>query len=244
MATPTNMEIHNLLSHPVGPEYQLVVGEGRLLVLWQSSIFVTRSSRPIGTYLLRDDIHLSTPQPHQSEAPITNPNPLATTPVPPTAGVKLSLSIVSPRKAQPKLYKLNAFDSTKSNLVTYSIKESEKESRTSHDTSSDGAPQQSAADVSGKAPAFGEDNSFLSSTSGKEGLKRRKPKTNIVKNTSSFISRVIQHDAMSKRIQEHSPEGLFMFANINRAFQWLDLSSTTFSKVLSSRCCSLFMLMT
>ncbi|MCJ1262743.1 hypothetical protein MMC22_002613 [Lobaria immixta] len=204
------MEIHNLLTHPVGPEYQLVVGEG--------------------TYLLRDDIHLSTPQPHQSEAPITNPNPLATTPVPPTAGVKLSLSIVSPRKAQPKLYKLNAFDSTKSNLVTYSIKESEKESRTSHDTSSDGAPQQSAADVSGKAPAFGEDNSFLSSTSGKEGLKRRKPKTNIVKNTSSFISRVIQHDAMSKRIQEHSPEGLFMFANINRAFQWLDLSSTTFSK--------------
>lgn len=146
--------------------------------------------------------------------------------------MKLSLSVVSPRKAQPKLYKLNAFDSTRSNLATYSIKESEKESRTSHDTSSDGAPQQFTADVSGKAPAFGEDNSFLTSASGKEGLKRRKPKTNIVKSSSSFISRVIPHEAMSKRIQEHSPDGLFVFANINRAFQWLDISSTTFSKVL------------
>lgn len=151
---------------------------------------------------------------------------------------------MSPRKAQPKLYKLNTFDSTKSNLVTYSIKESEKESRTSHDTSSDGAPQQFTADASSKAPAFGEANSYLSSASGKEGLKRRKPKTNIVKSSSSFISRVIPHDAMSKRIQEHSPEGLFMFANINRAFQWLDISSTTFSKVFSPFYCVLYMLMT
>lgn len=234
------MEIHNVLTHPVGIEYQLVVGEGRLLVLLQSStstsLIVTHSSGPIGTYLLRDQIHLSTPQPHPSEAPIANPNPLATTPVPPTAGVKLSLSIVSPRRAQPKLYKLNAFGSTRSNLVTYSIKESEKESRTSHDTNSDGAPQQFMADVSGKAPAFGENNLFLSSASGKEGLKRRKPKTNIAKSSSSFISRVIQHDAMSKRLQEHTPEGLFMFANINRAFQWLDVSSTTISKVCSPRC--------
>lgn len=35
MATPTNMETHNVLNHPVGPEYQLVVGEGRLPVLLQ-----------------------------------------------------------------------------------------------------------------------------------------------------------------------------------------------------------------
>lgn len=138
---------------------------------------------------------------------------------------------MSPRKVPPQLYKLNAFGSTRSNLATYSIKESEKESRTSHDTSSDGALRQCAADVSGKAPAFGEDNSLLSSVMGKEGLKRRKPKTNIVKSNSSFISRVIPHEAINKRIQEHNPEGLFVFANINRAFQWLDLSSTNFSKV-------------
>ena len=135
------------------------------------------------------------------------------------------MSIVSPRQAPPQLYH------NRPDLSTYSIKESEKETRTSHDTSSDGAPQQFSPD-SEKAPAFGEHNSLLNSTSGKEGLKRRKPKTNIVKSNSTFISRVIPHDSMSKRIQDHDPEALFVFLNIHRAFQWLDLSSSTiFSKV-------------
>lgn len=39
------------------------------------------------------------------------------------------------------------------------------------------------------------------------------------------------HEAMTKRIQEHNPEGLLAFANINRAFQWLDLSSSNDTKV-------------
>lgn len=141
------------------------------------------------------------------------------------------MSVISPRQAPPQLYKLNAFGSNRPDLSTYSIKESEKETRTSHDTSSDGAPQQFSPE-SAKAPAFGEHNSLLNSASGKEGLKRRKPKTNIVKSNSTFISRVIPHDSMSKRVQEHDPEAPFVFLNIHRAFQWLDLSSsTTFSKV-------------
>lgn len=138
---------------------------------------------------------------------------------------------MSPHKLPPQLFTLNTLGSTSSHHATFSIKESEKESRTSYDTGSDGAPRQLTADMAGKAPTFGEDNSFLSPTSGKEGLKRRKPKTNIVKSSSSFISRAILHDSISKRIQEHDSDGLFVFANINRAFQWLDLSSTTFSKV-------------
>ena len=32
-----------------------------------------------GTYVLREDLHLATPPPHPSEAPVHNPNPLATT---------------------------------------------------------------------------------------------------------------------------------------------------------------------
>lgn len=171
--------------------------------------------------MLRYDLRLATPPPHPSEIPTANPNALATTPTPPTAGVKLSLSIVNPRTISTHLDKLSQFNSTKSNLSTYSIKESEGESRTSHETGSDGA----------KAPAFGEDNLLLSPVSSKEGLKRRKPKTNIVKSNSSFISRVIPHESINKRLQEHDPDGLFVFANINRAFQWLDLSSTTYSKV-------------
>ena len=59
----------------------------------------------------------------------------------------------------------------------------------------------------------------------KEGVKRRKPKNNIVKSSSSFVSRVITHEAVSKRLNDRNPTGIFAFANINRAFQWLDVSS-------------------
>ncbi|KAI4186584.1 MAG: hypothetical protein LQ346_005655 [Caloplaca aetnensis] len=119
--------------------------------------------------------------------------------------------------------------STRSNLATYSIKESERESRSSHDTSSDGITAH-LANVAGRTPVFGEDNALLTPALGKDGVKRKKPKTNIVKSNSSFVSRVMPHEAMTKRIQEHNPEGLFAFANINRAFQWLDLSSSNESK--------------
>lgn len=47
----------------------------------------------------------------------------------------------------------------------------------------------------------------------------------MTKSNSSFISRVIVHETLSKRIQERPTDGLYVFANINRAFQWLDLSS-------------------
>ena len=59
----------------------------------------------------------------------------------------------------------------------------------------------------------------------RDGLKRRKPKNNIVKSSSSFVSRVITHESSAKRLADRNPDGLFAFANINRAFQWLDLSS-------------------
>jgi WD40 repeat protein len=61
----------------------------------------------------------------------------------------------------------------------------------------------------------------------KDGAKRRKPKNSLVKSSSTFISRVIPHEGLKDRLQDHAPEGLFAFANINRAFQWLDLSSPT-----------------
>lgn len=137
-----------------------------------------------GTYRLRDDLHLATPPPHPSEAPIVNPNPLATVPTPPTTGVKLSLISVGQNKTPSFLSK---------DSVT--------------------------------APGFGEGNPALAAPPAKDGLKRRKPKNNIVKSSSSFVSRVITHESTSKRLNDRSPDGLFAFANINRAFQWLDLSS-------------------
>jgi hypothetical protein len=115
----------------------------------------------VGTYVLRDDLHLATPPPHPSEAPITNPNPLATTPAPATCGVKLSLAVLGPRKSSPQLYKLNTSTSIRSNLQTYSIKESERETRTSGDDGSDvGGQQHVNGNLSNRTPAFGEGNPF------------------------------------------------------------------------------------
>ncbi|KAL8834601.1 MAG: hypothetical protein Q9170_003677 [Blastenia crenularia] len=207
--TTIALDTSNTIGHPSGPEYQLAVGEG--------------------VYALQDDVHLATPPPHPSEHTSTNPNPLATTPVRPSTGVRISLSRINPKKP-PHLYKIANIGSTRSNLATYSIKESEKESRSSHDdTSSDGVTAH-LANATGRTPVFGEDNALLTPVLSKDGMKRKKPKTNIVKSNSSFISRVMPHEAMTKRIQEHTPEGLFAFASINRAFQWLDLSSSNESK--------------
>ena len=78
-------------------------------------------------------------------------------------------------------------------------------------------------------PTFGEGNPALTVTNGKESKdpsKRRKPKNNIIKSNSSFVSRVITHEALQKRLQEHSADGLYAFVNVNRAFEWLDFSSS------------------
>lgn len=58
-------------------------------------------------------------------------------------------------------------------------------------------------------------------------MKRRKPKNNIIKSSSSFVSRVITHETSAKRLSDRDPNGTFAFANINRAFQWLDINSTS-----------------
>lgn len=113
------------------------------------------------------------------------------------------------------------------------IKEHPNEGRESVDVASDGG---AATSVSGSvnaplsqtsAPAFGEGNIMLQPAGGKDAAKRRKPKNNIAKSNSSFISRVIVHEYLQRRLQERPVDGLFVFANINRAFQWLDLSSPT-----------------
>ena len=76
------------------------------------------------------------------------------------------------------------------------------------------------------APAFGEGNTLLTQVNAKDAAKKRKPKNNMTKSNSSFISRVIVHETLSKRLQERPSDGLYAFANINRAFQWLDMSSS------------------
>ncbi|KAF4634430.1 hypothetical protein G7Y89_g3675 [Cudoniella acicularis] len=210
-ATPM-IETNNILSHPTGPEYQLVVGEG--------------------TYILREDLHLATPPPHPSEAPVLNPNPLATTPQPATAGTRISLLSLSSRGTPPlPLYRVDTNRSTNTGFHA-SIQEHPSEGRASGDVraaSSDGGDTSMTGSARatlsiGSAPAFGEGNSMLSGTT-KDAGKRRKPKNNIAKSNSSFISRCIVHENLGKRLQDRPSDGYFAFANINRAFQWIDLSS-------------------
>ena len=204
----------------------------------------------LGIYKLRDDLQLATPPPHPSEAPIVNPNPLATTASPPTAGVKLSLVSLNPKQINPDLYKTPTATSSLLRWKTLGLsntkeskeakearelkeareKELEKESRLSIETSSDSSHPTASANGSNRSnivKAFGEGNAALSPVMSRDVLKRRKPKNNIIKSNSSFVSRVIPHEGLAKKLAERDQGGLFAFVNINRAFQWLDLSSAT-----------------
>jgi Ras family protein T1 len=138
--------------------------------------------------------------------------------------------IVQPRRNQLQPFRLK---STTSDLR--SIKEAEEEQRNSSENGT--------SNFGGSAtPVFGEWNPALASTPMKgdgPGIKRRKPKGNIVKSSSSFVSRVIVNEAATKKLGERNPEGLYVFANINRAFQWLDFDGKSkhdpISKVLFTK---------
>lgn len=177
-----------------------------------------------GTYVLKEDLHLATPPPHPSEAPILNPNPLATSPQPATAGTKVSLLKLEARPP-PFFYRGVSVTS----LGHSSIQEhpNEDNSRDPTLSGSEGRANSSEAPQSlGSAPAFGEGTSLLAPQNPKDAGKRKKPKNNMTKSNSSFISRVIVHESLAKRMQEHAADGVYAFANINRAFQWLDMSAS------------------
>ncbi|KAK3069137.1 hypothetical protein LTR53_012764 [Teratosphaeriaceae sp. CCFEE 6253] len=198
------LETNNTLEHPTGPEYQLVVGEG--------------------TYLLRDDLHLATPPPHPSDAPQPNNNPLATNIGPPLAGTKLSFAVITPRKPPShNLFRTATTQSALSNIPP-SIQEEAQSPRSDAGSTANGFGSMS---YYGQTSTFGDSNDALkpAPVKGNKKDQRAKPKNNIVKSNSSFVSRVIPHEALQKRINERSTDGLMVFANVNRALMWLDLSS-------------------
>ncbi|KAF4125651.1 WD40 repeat [Geosmithia morbida] len=222
------IETNNALSHPEGPEWQFLVGEDE----------TAHRTTIAGTYVLKEDLHLATPPPHPSEAPIVNPNPLATSPQPATAGTQLSLlnldarsAPAAPRVTQPS-FPSNAtgtYHENHSDHLRYST-EGGLSSEDGKGTSlvSDAAATSSAGGGGGRGiavPAFGEGNARLATAPTKDVNKKRKPKNNMTKSNSSFISRVIVNESLSRKLTDRPSDGLFIFANINRAFQWLDLSN-------------------
>jgi hypothetical protein len=56
--------------------------------------------------------------------------------------------------------------------------------------------------------------------------KRKKPKNNIAKTNSSFVSRIITHDNLQKRLTERKHDDVYAFVNVSRAYEWLDLSTS------------------
>lgn len=176
--------------------------------------------------MLKEDLHLATPPPHPSEAPIISPNPLATNPQPASAGTKISLLSLSTRNSAPYYFRQRA-----NSRLNAPIHEHPGEERASAELSSEGgagSPRSSNLTrplSHASTPAFGEGNSMLLPQVGKDASKRRKPKNNMAKSNSSFISRVITNEGLAKRLADRPSDGLFAFVNVNRAFQWLDLSS-------------------
>lgn len=153
-----------------------------------------------------------------------NPNPLATNPQPATAGTSVSLINLDARQS-PLQYR----GITGTGLGQSSIQEHPHEDNSRDPTISGSEGRANSSDVPlslGSAPAFGEGTALLVAPNSKDANKRKKPKNNMTKSNSSFISRVIVNESLSKRIQERPTDGVYAFANINRAFQWLDMSAS------------------
>lgn len=167
---------------------------------------------------MRDDLLLATPPPHPNDTAPVISNPLATSRAPITAGTKLNLVVFASSKEPSQGF----FQNTKTQIA--SIEEEVTSPKSDHGSITNGF---GSASYYNAVPSFGENNPALAPVvvKGKKREEKLKPKNNMVKSNSSFVSRVISHDSMTKRLNERSPEGLLMFANVNRAFLMLDLSS-------------------
>lgn len=168
-----------------------------------------------GTYQLKEDLFLVPPAPLPVEGPIFPriPNPLSTTPAPPTQGVKISPVYL--QAPEPP----------------YSYYPRTTPSDAEHGGASPGHRGSSSSNSSSRPPVFGEWNRALSPSGveerskGKDGLKRAKPKTNIVRSTSTYVSRVQHYETTPRRLAERPLDGPFAFVNVGRSFQWLDMAA-------------------
>lgn len=184
---------------------------------------------------MKEDIFLATPPPHPSESPIAILNPLSTAPQPTVAGTKLSLVAIKSKDAPSPVYHSPGMSQSKES-------QSGLDPRTSADTDSHSSlvktgsgsnTSRNGDGVNVATEKFGGGNASLSASS-KDAARRKKPKNNIAKNNSTFVSRIIPHETLAKRLAERNSEDLFVFANINRAFNWLDMGSSI--KVQIYRC--------
>ena len=171
-----------------------------------------------GAYVLRDIITLGTVLPPPAEVSTTAVNVLDTKP--------------APEIAPPKLCVLNLLDhfgvpQSKDVIVSSMEKPFGEDPLTRKPTVTNGASRLThLASGNFKGYVRGSTAPSTGNRDSKELIKRRKPKASLVKSNSSMIARANPHENLSKRVQDHKPEGYFAFVNNSRSFQWLDLSST------------------
>ena len=164
--------------------------------------------------------------PHPLEAPVVSTNPLATTPSPPTAGTKLS--VLLPRNRNPSFQPFRSASGSRGVDGTESRTSGETEGlEDGHgsDVCLTGSGSGTSRSIDGLArpiERFGAGNAALAASM--KDAKKRKPKSNISKNNSSFISLFQQSQHYATRLAKRSTDEMFVFANINKTFNWLDLN--------------------
>ena len=171
---------------------------------------------------------LAAPPPHPSESLVSNPNPLVAAPGLPSSGIKLSLVTPAPNTLL-SLQRPSIDDSEKSvqSKEAQLLRDAE-DSSDKRSSSTEAKDNLHDTDTS-SPPSFGGGNSALIISAGKDGKdasKKGKPKSNILKSNSTFVSKVLLHELLNRRVQEHREDGSYVIANFSRAIQWLDISST------------------
>lgn len=186
-----------------------------------------------GTYKCRDEVWVAPPPPHPTEGSLFNANPLSTTPIPPSSGVKLYYTKVVGKQfptQPPKPQASRLASAFKSSTPVDKLAEVEREARLSEDTNTGTGTSDSGSHPysNGKSPIYGAGN--LALTPGpvkeKDKDKRKKPKTGLSKTSSSFISRYVVRDDLVKRMELRNGEYTTMFANNGRTFCWLDMTDS------------------
>lgn len=174
-----------------------------------------------GSYTSRDALFLAAIAQQPNFPVAQNTNVLDTAPRPSTAGVRMS--------GFPQC-------AVKSTTAV----SDEWPSATSHGTSADTAQSPKSPMANGSARfrnlATGNLKAYVggaasmpqSQTSAKDGtepVKKKKPKTNLLKSNSSFISKVMTHDALLKNLDKMDVKNGTAFMNNSRGILWYDFSA-------------------
>ena len=171
---------------------------------------------------------LATPPPHPSEN-FSASYTYITSSVTPITGTRVSLVLPESRyQTSRTLQRTSLSDSQKSTLEQSNGSSSQQDKRSSASGSVSSSQRNGSDKKTSSVPVFGEDNPALNSPVTKEtkdNQKKGKPKNNLLKSSSTFLAKVQMHEYFNRRIQEHAEDGPYIIANINRAVQWLDISS-------------------